>query len=85
MRLGEIIQEYRGWKNLSMEEFAKKAGITKGYVSMLEHGHTPNASGEVDPSLGTLRGCAAAMGLSLSQLAAALEDEEEEIKWEKTR
>ena len=36
MELGQIIKDYRALNNLSMQEFADRAKISKGYVSMLE-------------------------------------------------
>jgi len=36
MRLGEIIKKYREENNLSMDDFVKFSGLSKGYISMLE-------------------------------------------------
>ncbi|HEQ7796970.1 TPA: helix-turn-helix transcriptional regulator, partial [Streptococcus pyogenes] len=36
MKLGEIIKNFREEKKLSMDRFAEKSGLTKGYISMLE-------------------------------------------------
>ena len=36
MTLGELIREYREQHSMSMEEFARLSGLSKGYISMLE-------------------------------------------------
>jgi transcriptional regulator with XRE-family HTH domain len=36
MFLGEYIKQYRSEHNMTMQEFADKASMTKGYVFMLE-------------------------------------------------
>lgn len=40
MFLGEYIKQYRSEHNMTMQEFADKASMTKGYVSMLADNKT---------------------------------------------
>ena len=40
MTLGEVIAAYRKEHGLSMEKFSELSGISKGYISMLEHNKT---------------------------------------------
>ena len=36
MTLGDLIKNYREETGMSMDEFAEKSGLSKGYISMLE-------------------------------------------------
>ena len=36
MFLGEIVKKYRLEHKISMDEFARLSGLSKGYISMLE-------------------------------------------------
>ena len=43
MNLGTLVKEYRTNNSLTMEEFAKKCGLSKGYISMLEKNQNPKS------------------------------------------
>ena len=74
MTLGERLNEYRTEHNLSMQDFAKRAGISKGYVSMIETG--VNSRGEkVNPSMVTLRKISSCMGISLTELMQQIDSD----------
>ena len=75
MRLGEIIKKYRMEHEMSMSEFAKISGLSKQYVSVLEHGKHPTSGKNVAPSLEIIKKVASAMGLSFDDLFAMLDDE----------
>lgn len=75
MRLGEIIRKYRTEHEMSMSEFAKISGLSKQYVSVLEHGKHPTSGKNVAPSLEIIKKVASAMGLSFDDLFAMLDDE----------
>lgn len=70
--LGQLIHDYRARHSLSMEEFAARAGLSKGYVSMLERNLNPATQGAITPSLSTIRKAAAAMGLPFEEVLSAL-------------
>lgn len=53
MYLGGIIKKYRADHNLTMEEFSKRSGLSKGYISMLEKNKHPQNKKEIAPSLET--------------------------------
>ena len=55
MRLGEFISKYRAeHNNMSMQEFADRSGISKGYISMLERGvNSRNES--INPTIGAYK------------------------------
>ena len=75
MRLGEIIRKYRTEHAMSMSEFAKISGLSKQYVSVLEHGKHPTSGKSVAPSLEVIKKVAMAMGISFDDLFAMLDDE----------
>ena len=64
--LGEAIRTLREKRGLSQESLAPQAGITPGTLSLIERG-------EANPTWGTVRGIAAALGVSVSALAKAAE------------
>lgn len=41
MFLGEIVKKYRLEHKISMDEFARLSGLSKGYISMLEKNENP--------------------------------------------
>ncbi|HHJ8058363.1 TPA: helix-turn-helix domain-containing protein, partial [Streptococcus pyogenes] len=54
MKLGEIIKNFREEKKLSMDRFAEKSGLTKGYISMLEKNEHPKSKKPIIPTEETL-------------------------------
>lgn len=60
-QIGTVLKRRREAKGLSQETLAKKAGVTREYVNKLEAGH-------YDPTVGTLRRLARALGASLTEL-----------------
>lgn len=76
MYLGGLIKEYRETHALTMDEFAKKAGLSKGYISMLEKNQHPQNKRKIVPSLDTFRKAAKAMGLSIDDLMKAVDGDQ---------
>lgn len=68
MQLAAIIQNYRQTHNLTMDEFARRAKISKAYISMLEKGKHSSSGKPIQPSLSTLKNIANAMFLNLDDL-----------------
>lgn len=68
--LGTAIRALREKRGESQESFGPKAGITPGTLSLIERG-------EANPTWGTVRGIAAALGMPVSTLAKAAERLEE--------
>jgi transcriptional regulator with XRE-family HTH domain len=64
--LGAVIRRARLAKGASQEALAFHAGITTGTLQRLELGQS-------DPAWSTIRSVARALGLSLRELAAAVE------------
>lgn len=68
MKLGDIIKEYRITNKLTMQEFSKISGLSKGYISMLEKNKHPQNNKEIVPSIDTFYKVATAMNISLNAL-----------------
>ena len=67
MFIGELINQHRKDHGLTMEEFAERAGISKGYVSMLEKNENPKTKEPIIPSLPTIRKIAIAMQTDVAE------------------
>ena len=73
MSLEEIIRQYRESENLSMQEFADRCGLSKGYISMLERGQHPQNNRPLVPSLNTIRQLAEGMNISVDSLLSSMD------------
>lgn len=67
MDIGRLINEYRTRNKMSMQEFADKAGVSKGYISMLEKGRHPQSGKAIIPSIETANKIAKAMNMSIDE------------------
>lgn len=74
MKIKDIISNYRAEHKLTMEEFATRAGLSKGYISMLERGAKAKSGKEIAPSLTALSNIAFAMSMGLNDLLDILDD-----------
>ena len=61
MTLGNIVKQYRSEKDLSMDEFAKRCSLSKGYISMIENEINPRNNKPIAPTLPSLSKIATAM------------------------
>jgi len=59
--LGEAIRQLRQRRRLTQEDLAHEADITTGTLSLIERGHA-------NPTWGTVRGIATALGVSMGEL-----------------
>lgn len=73
MTLGEIIRRYREEEHLSMDEFSKKAGISKQYISILERNYNPSSKKPPLPTMETIMAVSAAMGKEFSEIFSQLD------------
>jgi DNA-binding XRE family transcriptional regulator len=64
--LGLAIRELRQKRDATQEDLAPRAGITAKTLSLIERG-------EANPTWGTVRGIADALGASISELAKLAE------------
>ena len=76
MTLGEIVKNYREEHNISMDAFAAKCKLSKGYISMLEKNKNPNTGKPIRPSLITIKSVASAMNVDVNDIISLLEDQE---------
>lgn len=73
MTLGEMIRQYRKKTNTTMQAFSDRAGLSKGYVSMLEKNQNPRTKRPIMPSFQTMQQIAAAMDMDVNELAGGLD------------
>lgn len=73
MILGDILKEYRSNNNLSMDKFAEKSGLTKGYISMLEKNQHPKTKKALLPTMETLDKVAKGMAIPVAELIEQLD------------
>ncbi len=64
--LGKAIRKLREERGHTLKTLAPKAGVTWGTLGVIERG-------EANPTWGTVRGIAAAIGVSVSELAKLAE------------
>ncbi|HFP6027145.1 TPA: helix-turn-helix domain-containing protein, partial [Streptococcus pyogenes] len=77
MKLGEIIKNFREEKKLSMDRFAEKSGLTKGYISMLEKNEHPKSKKPIIPTEETLLKVAKGMGVDIDFVLSKLDSDQE--------
>lgn len=73
MTLGDLIRQYRIDHNCSMETFAKRCGLSKAYISILERNYNPSTKREAIPSLSAIKSVSAAMGMDFNDVIAILD------------
>lgn len=74
MILGDIIKNYRTENNISMEEFAKKSGLSKGYISMLENNKNPSSNKPIIPSIETIKRVSKVINMDINTIISDLDD-----------
>jgi len=67
--LGAAIRQLRGERNVTQEDLAHDAGVTTGTLSLIERGKS-------NPAWGTVKGIAAALGVSVADVAKLAEKHE---------
>lgn len=69
MKLSEYIKNYRKANKMTLQEFADKAGLSKGYISQLEHEYSFSKTGkQMSPSIVKLKQIADAMNIDVNDL-----------------
>ena len=74
MKIGEIIKDYRKKHDLTLRDFAQKAGMSHGYIAMLEDGKNSKTKEPMIPTLPSLKKISTALGISLSELISVSDD-----------
>ena len=67
--LGKAIRQLRRKRDLTQEDLAHSAGITTGTLSLIERGHA-------NPTWGTVKSIAKALGVSMRELGKLVEKSE---------
>lgn len=65
--LGAVIRQLRHSRNMTQEALAHGAGVTVGHLSMIERGHS-------NPTWGTVKGIARALGVSVGQIGTLADE-----------
>ena len=68
MTLGDIIKEYRSSNKLSMDDFSKRSGISKAYISLLEKNKHPKTGNPIIPSIQCIKKAATGMNTDFDVL-----------------
>ena len=74
MRIGEVIDKYIKDNKMSQRQFAKKCGMSNGYISMLIKNTNPHSEKPIVPSLTALLLISKALGISLDELLEITDD-----------
>lgn len=77
MTLGDILKQYRYNNGISMDEFSKRSGLSKGYISMLENNINPRNNKPIAPTLPTVQKIASGMNFDVDTLLKMLDKEQE--------
>ena len=75
MTLGEVIKAYRTKYQLSLRQFAAQAGLSYGYIGMLERGRSSRSGASPVPTITAYSGLAKAMGLTVQQLMEMVDED----------
>ena len=74
MRIGEIIQRYLFEHRISAREFARRCGVTSGYISFLVNEKNPRTGRPIAPTIETYDAIAKAMGITIEELFDMMEN-----------
>ena len=77
MYLGKLISNFRQEKNMSMDEFAKLANLSKPYISMLEKNKNSRNGKPIVPSVITLKKVSKVLNISFDDLIKMLDSGQE--------
>ena len=77
MNLGEFIKAWRKTHKVTQEELAKRAGVTKGYISQLENGYMPTGK-PITPKYTVIKSLAAAMNYDINEFLAIVDTD---VSW----
>jgi XRE family transcriptional regulator, aerobic/anaerobic benzoate catabolism transcriptional regulator len=70
--LGKAIRQLRDKRGMTQEVLAQSAGVTVGHLSMIERGHS-------NPTWATIKAVAAALDVSLVEIAQLADSFESEL------
>lgn len=74
MTLSEVIKKFREDNNLTMEEFANRTSLSKGYISMLENRFKPvGRKKDIVPSIMAIKKLSQGMGVDFDYLLSLVD------------
>lgn len=73
MTLGDYIKEYRQLNKCSMDDFARRSGMSKAYISILERNYNPSTGKAAIPSLETVKRVALTTNIDFNDLINMLD------------
>lgn len=76
MSLSEFLRNYRAEHELSMDELAKRCGLSKPYISMLEKNRNSKNGKSITPSIRTYEKIAHGVGLTVDSLMKLINGDE---------
>jgi SOS-response transcriptional repressor LexA len=79
MLVGDYIQQYRRENEMSMDDFANKANLSKGYIAMLEKNKNSKNGKPIVPSISTIAKIANATNISFDDLFCRLDKSQKVI------
>lgn len=74
MNLGEFVYNYLTEHKISQRQFAKKCGMSSGYISMIVNGINPRSNTPIVPSIKSLNSIARGMNMTIDELFLAVDD-----------
>lgn len=74
MYLGEFIKEYREENDMSMQAFADKCDLSKGYIAMLERNLNSKTGEAIIPSVDTFIKVSRVVGVTLDELLEMVDE-----------
>ncbi len=74
MHIGEIINNYLQENQISQRLFAKKCGLSNGYISMLINNVNPKTGKPLVPSLTALLSISKGLGITIDELFSITDD-----------
>ena len=84
MTLGKIVENYLQQNEISQRSFAKKCGLSAGYISMLVNGVNPRSNTPIVPTLTSLHDIAKGMGITIDELLSLMDDSTVELDFNKS-
>lgn len=74
MHIGEYINNYLLENKISQRQFAKRCGLSNGYISMLINNINPKTGRPIIPSLTAMLAISRAMGITIDDLFERVDD-----------
>ena len=73
MTLGMLVKEYRHSHGMNMQDFAKRCGLSKAYISILERNHNPASGKPPIPSMETIMVISNVIGRDFNEVISLLD------------